>query len=95
MSSTVPVSTKLPEPVPATVTVPSVVAVKVPVGTLNVTDTLPVAASGSAMLKPVRFKAVSSSVVKVAGNVLVGAVLTAFTVTFTVAVSVTSPEVTV
>ena len=77
MSSTVPVSTRLPVPVPLTITVPSVVAVSVPVGTFSVTVTLPVAASGSAMLRPVKFRAVSSSVVKVAGNVLAGAVLTA------------------
>ena len=95
MSSTVPVSTKLPVSVPVTMTMPSVMAVNVPVGTLKVTVTLPAAASGSAMLKPVRFSAVSSSVVKVAGSVLIGAVLTACTFTFTVAVSVTPPEVTV
>ena len=77
MSPTVPVSARLPVPEPATATVPSVVAVNVPVGTLSVTVTLPVAASGSAMLRPVRFRAVSSSVLKVAGSVLVGAVLTA------------------
>ena len=96
MSATVPVSVSA-RAVPPTDTPAPDVAASVPEGTLRVTVTAiaPDAESGSATARPTSGFARLTVWVKDAGSVLTGASLIAVTVTNTVAVSVTPPEVTV
>ena len=77
MLAKVPLSTKLAVPEPVTVTLPAVVAVRVPVATPSVTEMVPEPASTSVTDRPANLSAVSSLVVKLAGKVFTGASLTA------------------
>ena len=89
MSVMVPVRVTVLVPLPVMVAAPPVTA-KVPWATLSVTVMLPLAASVSAMLRPVMVSGVSSAVVCAVGTVLTGASLTALTVMATVSVSVSA-----
>ena len=77
-----------PDPEPLTVTPPPAVAAIEPLPTDNVTVMLPLAASTSAMERPLNGTDVSSFVVELAGSVLTGASFTAVTVPLTVAEAV-------
>ena len=92
MSVMVPVRVTVVVPLPVMVAVPPVTA-RVPWATLRVTVMLPLAASVSAMLRPVMVSGVSSDVVCAVGTVLTGASLTALTVMATVSVSLRLPPV--
>ena len=91
MALTVPLSCTLAVLLVDRVTPVPAATVTVPLATAKVTVMLPAAASTSAMLRPVRLKAVSSLVLCAVGNVKVGASLTAVTVMATVSVSLRGP----
>ena len=91
MAAVVPLSCTLAVPLLARVTPEAVCAVRVPWSTVRVTVMLPVLASTSVTLKPLRAVGVSSLVTKVAGSVLTGASLTAEMLMATVSMSVKTP----
>src|SRR3546814_9220770 len=71
----VPLSDKLPVPLPVTITPPPEEAESVPFGTLNVVVTSVDPASTSAKLMPVKGELVSSRTLMLPGSVTVGASL--------------------
>ncbi|MNF72001.1 hypothetical protein D3C84_539620 [compost metagenome] len=81
MSATVPVRVRLPVPEPPTLTPPPLVAARVPLATLKVAVTLPLPASTSAKLMPVRAAGTSSVTAMETGAVMLGASFTASTPT--------------
>ena len=88
-----PVSVTVPEPLPPIVAPPPVVTLSVPLVTVSVVVSDP--PSTSATDTPAIDSGVSSTTVCAPGTVFTGASFTALTVTVTVAVSVTPPDVTV
>ena len=98
MAAGVPVICTLPVPLPLTVTPAALPSVSVPWVTARVVVSVPPSTSATASALPLallKMSGLSSAVVCAPGVVLIGASLTEFTVTFTVAVSVTPPEATV
>ncbi len=93
MADTVPSRVSVAVPDPPAVTPPPDAADSVPDPTASVTRTTPEAASMSEMESPVRPSAVSSVVVKVAGNVPAGASLAAVMVTVVLPLAVNAPPV--
>ncbi len=87
------VTVPLPSPVTVAPLPPVTVSVPLPAGRLRVVERL--ALSTSATASPVITRGVSSSVLWARGKVLTGRSLTGLTVTSTVVVSSTPPEVTV
>ena len=95
MAAVVPLSCTLAVPLLVRVTPVAVAAadwaVRVPCNTVRVAVMLPVFASTSVTLKPLRAVGVSSLVTKVAGSVFTGASLTAEMLMATVSMSVKTP----
>ena len=98
MAAGVPTMVTVPVPSPVTVTPATAPSARMPLVAETVVVTLPPSTSATVMALPVvlpNTRPLSSAVVWVRGAVCVGALLTGVTVTVTVAVSVTPPEVTV
>ena len=89
----VPARVTVPVALPVMVAPPPAVTLSVPLVTLTVVVSAP--PSTSATLTPAMASGLSSAVLWAPGTVLTGASLTAVTVTLTLAVSVTPPDVTV